>query len=204
MKVLQILFFALLSSILYSNQLFAQKEYVITGNHDTVFCKIKTESYGDYALAYKYRVNKNDAFIKIDSNIIAYHLANDSAIYFLKDVPGFKFKIYLKRFVNGRINLYAYTLEEPSNYERTMGTAPTYLFADKGEDSFVQISHNNGGILGGAHSHKDEVDAFLNLIADSPKLVEEFKKKKSYNFYYILKYVRAYNAEYVEHNKQPK
>ncbi|HEY2581073.1 MAG TPA: hypothetical protein VGI43_04675 [Mucilaginibacter sp.] len=197
-KISAVIFLCLVA---FLNKIYAQKDYIVTKNHDTVFCKIKTDSYGEYSLAYKYKVNKNDDFVKIDSNVIAYHLAKDSAIYLLKNIQGFTFRTYLKRFVSGRINLYAYAHDESSSLNMR-GNSETYLFAEKGENGVVQIKHTYLAILGNADSEKDE-KAFLDLIADSPKLLEEFKKKSN-NFYYILKYVKAYNAEYTENNKQVK
>jgi len=183
---------------------YAQGDYVITKNHEKVFCELRTESYGEYNPAYEYRVSKKSHFAKLDSIIVAYHIANDSAIYQLKNVPTFKSKIYLKRFVSGRINLYAYAntsrLYQSSGYNEV---GNTYLFASKGEDDVVQIKHASATLFGNAHSQNEEKAAFLGLVADNPAILEKLETVK-YDFYYILKYVKIYNSEYKENNKPVK
>jgi hypothetical protein len=203
MKVLKALTLVLLYSIIFLNKIFAQADYVITKNNDTIHCKIR----GDFTYIIgvnrelKYRVNKKDKFIPINSdNITECFLANDTISYVYKKLPGKKISGgFVKWLERGRINLYEQIIEIDSPPAGKYGSSATYTnvywYINKGTDSLVQvksdaISHNNIG------SHKDRINAFLTMINDCDYVATELKYddvKKEYDFDKIRAYIKMYN-----------
>src|SRR5579872_4679490 len=166
MKTLKILTLIFLCSIVFMNKIYAQKDYVININKDTIFCKIRTNGFNGRL---QYRANKNDNFtnIKTDS-IIQFYLSRDTSTFILKKLPGDTTKNYIQWLERGRINLYGIQI---SSYNSGGGTSYTW-YASKGNDSLIQIKAE----FKRQGSHKDRVSAFMNLISDNPKLLNWFKE----------------------------
>jgi hypothetical protein len=188
MKAFKILALTFLCSIVHLNNIFAQTDYVITKNHDTIHCDIKVNFLNGRL---KYRANENDKYIKIiPDNVIEYFFALDTSTYVYKKLPGkvYRYTPYLKWLVKGRINLYDQEVASGSK-----GETSSSWYASKGTDSLVSIKME--GIIIVTGSHKDREKAFMDLISDFPSLLEGFKRK-AYTFDNIMECVVVYNSEY--------
>ncbi len=193
MKTFKILILAFLCSIVHLSKIYAQTDYVITKNKDTVFCKIKKSSFSLNGSSenLKYRTNENDKYTKIiPNNVIEYFFARDTSTYVYKKIPGnvTRYTPYLKWLVKGRINLYDQQVASGSNGETTSS-----WYASKGTDSLISIKMQGIIILSG--SHKDREKAFMDLISDFPSVLEGFKRK-AYTFDNIMESVEIYDNEF--------
>jgi hypothetical protein len=165
-----------------------QKDYVIKKNKDTIFCEIQP---GTFSTVSRYRIDSKNSFTKIDTTITEYFLAENSSTYLLKILPKNKRLEYVKCLVTGRINLYAFSLNNST--EDNDAT----LYASKESGDLIQIKHAF------SHPEKDEKKAFTDLISDEPDICEKFKNLPN-NFTSIFDCVKMYNSEYLTNNKPAK
>ena len=165
-----------------------QKDYVITKNKGTIFCEIEPATFSTPA---RYKADPKDRFAKIDTTITEYFLANNSSIYVLKTLPKNKRPEVIKCLVEGRINLYAYSLNNASK------DSEASLYANKGPGDLVQIKHSF------KHADNDDKKAFADLISDDPGLSEKFKNLP-YDFASVLDCVKMYNSAHSTNDKPTK
>jgi hypothetical protein len=164
----------------------AGQDYVITKNKDTIFCEIEP---GTFNTVSRYRVTPKDKFIKIDTAITAYFLYKDSSTFLLKTLPNDKHPQFVKYLVKGKINLYAYSL----NNAAADGEASLYACKENGNLVLIKDEFHRPG--------KSEKKAFTDLISDDSTLAEKFANLP-YNFMSVLNYVQMYDSDYLN-NKKP-
>jgi len=203
MKAFKILALLFLCTILHLSNAYAQQDYVINRNHDTVFCKIK-ENFFSGILKYKVSGERKD---KDFDDVIGYFLAADTATFVYKKIPGRMSFTYVKWLERGKINLYELILT--SGYRNITNGFPVgsfgnsgsgqesnkYLYISKGTDSLIQIktdaiSFNNIG------SHKERIKAFLDRVSDCDYVATELKYSdlnKNYDFDLIQSFIKMYN-----------
>jgi len=113
-------------------------------------------------------------------------MSHDTSTFVLKTLPGYLTKSYVQWLERGRINLYGIQANNQN------GTTSYTWYASKGSDSLIQIKAE----FKGQGSHKDRVNAFMNLISDNPKLLNWFKENMEDvgdSFDIIRACVRTYN-----------
>ena len=164
------------------------RDYVIKENTDTLYCELEPSTFNTMG---RYRVNTKDRFIKIDTSITEYFLAKDSSTYILKTLPKKNRREYVKCLAHGRVNLYAYSLNN------TAADNEASLYASKDSDYLIQIKNAF------SHSEKKEKKGFADLLSDNPALCEKFQNTQ-YSFTSVLIYVKMYNGDYLAKNKPAK
>ncbi len=204
MKAFKILFLIFLCSVVHLSKIYAQADYVITKNRDTVFCKIK----GDFFRGnLKYRVQGNNMYIKMDTDkVIQYFLANDTTTFVYKKLPGEISGSYLKWLERGKINLYELILTSGYKTKTNVVAVLTfwaqqqsskYWYASKSADSLVEIK-TNAIFRNKIGTHKERETAFMDMVSDCDYVVTEIKHSdldKNYDFDPIRVFVKMYNEQ---------
>ncbi len=187
----------------------SQRDYFITINSDTVFCRIKSvaATFSKHKLIFKEENGKSNQ-IPLDS-VKAYFMAKDTATYVLKDLPkkiSGKQRVYVKWIERGRINLYEYESEIETktvggngivggNSTVVASGQDRYFYIDKGTDTLVQIKTDG---MHGTGSRKDRMKAFLSNVSDCPAVVTELKYtdlEHNYDFTVLRGLIKLYNEQ---------
>ena len=187
---LLILFFAVCVGRSY-----AQKDYVITKNHDTIYCDIKTNVVSGKI---KYKPNGKDKYTVIDTdNIIEYFTAADTSTFVLKILPGKANQpaCYLNWLEKGKINLYEQQVVSGSH-----GETSAFWYAGKDNDS-LKLIKVSGIAVGdvGRGDHREKI--FLNMIADFQALLDAFEEE-AYTFANIENCIINYNNRFSVYSKK--
>ncbi|OOQ56865.1 hypothetical protein [Mucilaginibacter pedocola] len=181
---------------LYSICLNAQTKpvnnYVVTITHDTIKCELKgTRKYLPLNSADK-------KYIKISPDKIQEVFnAKDSTTYAAVRKPDQVDSVYLPRPEHGKLDLYE---EERTYYSGGgmyggggwMSSSSTYWYISKNGAPVVQLKSNtifNNG------SQSKRKNIFMDMIADDPALLEEFKKLDSFSFKVLRDFVHRYNED---------
>lgn len=183
MKILKLITLIFLCSTVFLNKIYAQgQDYVITKNNDTIYCSIVG--------AYKYRVYVKDKFTKIDTNIIQYFVAKDTANFVLKKIPKEKFSQFVRWLQRGSINLYERRVPA-GNY------IIPYWYASKGNNPLVLIKATGLLHVDDIGTRDERKKAFIDLFSDTPTLFEKFKYaiKGDYDFDIIQSCIQQYNNQ---------
>jgi hypothetical protein len=163
-------------------------DYVITKNKDTILCEIEPATFDTPA---RYKANPKDRFTKIDNAITGYFLVKDSSSYLLEILPKEKRPNFVKCLVKGRINLYTYS-------EHPIKDNDASLYASNGTGELVQIKHSFTG-----HFDKDEKKALIDLFSDDPNLSGKIENLP-HDFSAIVNFIKIYNVDYLNTNKEAK
>lgn len=169
---------ALLVAVLVSK---AQSDYYITAKNDTVFGELKTTS-DDWI---KFKEKDQSKFAKIPSTDLSrvYDSPNNK-IYVYKDVDG---KLMLLQLVEeGKINLYE---RRTYHYSQYGSTTNVNWFAEKNGSPIVEIKTNS--FWGSKEKRKN---AFTNLIADKPEIMDEFTNEEKFSFKFLQNLIKKYNS----------
>jgi hypothetical protein len=166
-----------------------KKDYVVTRNKDTIFCKIEPATFNTVS---RYRVNDDSKFTRIDTTITEYFLAYNSSNYLLKTLPNNKHREYVKLIERGAVNLYSYS------FNNTDEDNDASLYASKGTGELVQIKHSFTGRF-----DKDEKKAIIDLFSDDPNLSAKIENLP-HDFTAILTCVKMYNSDYLANIKPVK
>ena len=164
------------------------QDYVIKKNKDTVFCQIEK---GTFNTPPGYKPVNQDKFIKIDTSIVEYFLANDSLTFQLKTLPGDKHPKHVKCLVRGEVNLYAYSFNNAAADKE----ASLYASKQQGELILLKDEYHKPG--------KTEKNAFTLILSDNKGLTDKFAKLP-YNYATILDGVQTYDNEYLTNGKTVK
>jgi len=193
-KVHKILLWLILFCAVCTKRSYAQKDYVITKNHDTVYCEIKTSVSGKI----KYKPNGKDQYNVIDTNnVIEYFTAADTLTFVMKKLPGKanQTACYLKWLEKGKINLYEQQVVSDSHGETS---AFWYACKDNEPLKLIKVSGIAVGDVGRG-DHREKI--FLNMIADFPALLEEFEEE-AYTFANIENCIINYNNRFSVYSKK--
>jgi hypothetical protein len=193
MKSFKISIIIIICLFLQLSELYAQNDYVITKNNDTIFCKIRTNGFNGRK---QFKGDKSEKFITIKpDSVIQYFIAGDTATYVLKTLPDKKYATYVQWVERGRLNLYRYEFQVSASATQTL--TETYWYANKLNDPPIQIKHYSTSIVGLAHSQKEEKEAFINLFSDNPNLTERIVNdiKNHYDWGFIQYFIEKYNRE---------
>ncbi len=228
MKAFNIIKLIFVLSIIQMSKTYAQKDYVITKKHDTIFCKIKA-NFGQHS---EYKINGEEKYQEIDTvNVIRFYVDKDGSTWVLKILPLTKKQIkaeegYVKWLEKGRINLFEYvsgTLTSVSmGYQHTpvpgssgvsyrvgAGTGnkePEISWAfNKGDDT-KQLNDIGFKIGGKLTPRRDGLREIMNLMADNPGLLGQLKDSSDNGSSYeiVREAVAMYNQQYLFSNKPPK
>jgi hypothetical protein len=190
MKVFKISLILIICLGLQYSSLYAQKDYIILKNKDTVFGKVRT-NWNGLRTKFKYQIDSiaNTGRINRDS-IVEYFIAADSSTFVLKKLPDIKKPKYVQWFERGRINLYLYQYVVSDG--KTSNTVE-YWFVTKANDSLIEIKHPPGLL-----SQKKEREAFVDLFSDNLDFQKRIKQDiaSRYDFYFVQFNIRRYNTEY--------
>ncbi|MBD1366341.1 hypothetical protein IDJ77_21185 [Mucilaginibacter sp. ZT4R22] len=192
MKTKLILIFALcVCSGYVSAQTKPASNYVVTTTNDTIKCELKgTRKYMP--------LNSTDKkFIKITPDKISdIFNAKDSITYSAVSKPNALDSTYLQRHEHGKLNLYE---EENTSYSGGgmyggVGTfnSTTKWYISKNNAPIVQLKSNTIFNNGSQGKRKN---IFMEMIADDPALLEEFKKTDSFSFKVLRDFVHRYNID---------
>ncbi len=195
MKVHKILLSLILFCAVCTERSYAQKDYVITKNRDTVYCDIKTNVVSGKI---KYRPNGKEKYSVIDpDNIIEYFTAADTSTFVLKKLPGKADQpaCYLNWLEKGKINLYEQQVVSGSH-----GETSAFWYAGKDNDS-LKLIKVAGIAVGdvGRSDHREKL--FLNMIADFPALLDAFENE-AYTFANIENCIINYNNRFSVYSKK--
>ena len=184
-------------SLLSANLLKAQKDYVVTLAGDTLKGEVFTTLFGTVKFADQ-STGKEQKITP--ANIKSYFISDDSLTYAaVKTSPNAKPE-FLKRLLNGRIQLFQKINSSPGRMGAggvmSVGTSTSYWYAGFNVDSLVEIKTN--GLFG---SRAEREKKFYALIESYPELLEDFKKEKNFSFEILKSYIRKYNY-YFEHIKK--
>lgn len=177
----------LLTFLLYSNLLRAQKDYVVTFKGDTLRGEVFTTLLGSVRFIDQ-NTGKEEKVSRVGANIKLYFISDDSLTYVsVKTSPNTKPQ-FLKRLLDGRIQLFEKFV---SHYAPAGGVAPSnsFWYAVKEDGPVLEIKTNN---LFASRTQRKE--NFYSLLGDYPALLEKFEQEKAYSFDLIKSYIRTYNT----------
>lgn len=180
--------------ILPINNSYAQKDYVITINKDTIFCKIRKNGFN---AKMQFNSIKNGKFtdIKPDS-ITEYFLNDDSLTYRLRALPQNNKNTFVRWLEKGKINLFEWTSVTENSNNREI---KYYWFIKKDTQRLIPIKIREE-LNSDIHKNKEFFMALKNAFADNNDIISSF----NYDFHFanpnndsdIRKYIRLYNKEY--------
>nr|WP_294946799.1 hypothetical protein [uncultured Mucilaginibacter sp.] len=192
MKIKLILIFALCACSTYlSAQTKPASNYVVTTTHDTIRCELKGTR------KYLPLTSTDKKFIKITPDkILEVYKAQDSTNYIAVTKPDQPDSTYLPRREHGKLDLY----EDENTYYSVggmYGSAGTfhqtrYWYISKNGAPIVQLK-SNSIFNNGSQSKRKNI--FMEMIADDPALLEEFKKTDSFSFKVLRDFVHRYNID---------
>jgi len=171
-----------------SLSVFAQKDYIVTLQQDTLRGKIN--SFSDNVLKFRQMDSSSNVKFQLDQLKSVYYHKSKSE-YFPVRVPGEKKDLFLKRVESGKIQIYELlrTVYMYSQYGGSSSSTRTW-YAVKGDAAAVEIKTNK--ILSG--SRKERKDAFYNLIKDDAALAKQFMDVDEFSFDFLQATVKRYNS----------
>lgn len=182
------------SSLFVNNQTFAQNDYVVTLNGDTLKGKIKKAFLGGM----KFKENGKSDNIDLNiNNFKEYFTVKDSIYNLALGVGKKKEPEFLERLENGKIELFKYMVTSGGGMMRpgggmSVGTTITTWYARKDGGDLLEIKTD--GLLSGSRVEREKNFDFL--IGSYAELLEDFKKEKSFSFDILRAYIKKYNYYY--------
>jgi len=163
-------------------QLFAQKDYIVTNDNDTIYGKLKKPLFGGLRLV----KGDDEIQVKADSIKLIYRdKTKETACS--KSLPGSDRLIFLDRIQDGKIRLYSYTI----TYNTGTSTYSTTTWY--GEKDGIPLDEiKTSGLRGGKQDRKD---FFLSLIADDPEITQKYNDGK-FKLKTLLALVEEYNKKH--------
>jgi len=172
-----------------SLSVFAQKDYIVTLQQDTLRGKIN--SFNDNVLKFRQTDSSSNVKFQLDQLKSVYYHKSKSE-YFPVRIPGGKKDLFLKRVESGKIQIYELvrTTSFQSQYGGMASSSIRTWYAVKGDAAAVEIKTNN--LLGG--SRKERKDAFCDLIKDDAALAKQFLDANDFSFDYLQITIKLYNS----------
>lgn len=186
-------------SLFSANLLKAQKDYVVTLAGDTLKGEVFTTLFGSVRFVDQNTGKEQKVSL---ANIKLYFISDDSLTYAAVKTSQDAKPQFLKRLLNGRIQLFQKTNSSPGGMSGSTGVmmsasmSTSYWYAGFNVDSLVEIK--TSGLFG---SRAERQKKFYALIESYPELLEDFKKEKDFSFEMLKSYIRKYNY-YFEHIKK--
>jgi len=162
---------------------YAQSDFIITSKGDTLLGELRSSN--DNWV--KFKGKEQSKFQKLPSiEVKEVYSSFDDAHYAYKVVKLGNSPIRLARLRKGKINLY-----ERRTYTYTQYGSSTNVnwYAEKDGHELVEIKTNS--FWGSREARKN---AFSQLIADQPTILEIFNKEEKFSFKFLDKLIEQYNA----------
>lgn len=193
MKTKLLLLFTFYCSFFTASQAFAQKDYVILVNGDTVRGKMTKSLFG----ALKFKASGKAENEKLETNRFKeYFNSKDSSYFVALTLNKQRKPEFLERLENGKIKLYKSVVNYPGTVGArgvmTGGGSTETWYASKDDGELLEIK--TSAILSGSRNEREK--NFDALMASYPELLEDFKKEKSFSFDTLRAYIKKYNYYY--------
>jgi hypothetical protein len=175
--------------LLFSVSLCAQRrDYIVNLQKDTLYGTLRFSFGQPFEL-----IADTDIYSVSEKLIDAYFVAEKRMLYKSRKLPGKRNYSFLCCIESGRINLYRSTIYigqaySPDLRAPTASQENTTLYAEKIEGTLVEIKNTSMWKSG-----KKQKEAFLELIADNPNIVELYNQNKEFSVADLQYYIHEYN-----------
>jgi hypothetical protein len=179
------IFITIFLTLAFSKIMYAQDDYIIKLNGDTIKGKIREQALLGKEII-KIRATGEKSFVKIDnSEIKEYYKEKIKSTFTRKALPNTTDTVYLKIWEKGKVDFFSY-------YRSSGQFTHVDYYVSKGNSPLLSVKTN--GVF--TSSRNERQQSLFDLISDRPDLIESFKSINDYSFQSIQKLIKAYNDSF--------